>query len=82
MIRGAEPVVVDTGCSLAREQWLANLRAVVDLDDVRWIFLSHDDHDHIGNLDVVLARPVLPTPGQAMLDELLATFGQPAPSAA
>ncbi|HEU5085331.1 MAG TPA: MBL fold metallo-hydrolase [Acidimicrobiales bacterium] len=56
VIRGAEPVVVDTGCSLAREQWLANLSAVVDLDDVRWIFLSHDDHDHIGNLDVLLEQ--------------------------
>lgn len=54
VIRGAEPVVVDTGCSLAREQWLANLTAVVDPADVRWIFLSHDDHDHIGNLDAVL----------------------------
>jgi flavorubredoxin len=24
--------------------------SVVDLDDVRWIFLSHDDRDHSGNL--------------------------------
>jgi flavorubredoxin len=54
VIRGAEPVVVDTGCSLAREQWLANLWSVVEPEDVRWIFLSHDDHDHIGNLDPVL----------------------------
>lgn len=56
VIRGSEPVVVDTGCSLAREPWLADLSAVVDLEDVRWIFLSHDDHDHIGNLDVVLEQ--------------------------
>lgn len=56
VIRGAEPVVVDTGVSLAREPWFANLTQVVDLDDVRWIFISHDDHDHIGNLEVLLER--------------------------
>jgi flavorubredoxin len=50
VIRGAEPVVVDTGCSLARESWLASVCAVVDPADVRWVFVSHDDHDHVGNL--------------------------------
>jgi flavorubredoxin len=54
VIRGAEPVIVDTGCSLVREQWLAQTFSVVEPVDVRWVFLSHDDHDHIGNLDVVL----------------------------
>jgi flavorubredoxin len=54
VIRGAEPVVVDTGCSLARDLWLERLTSVVEPADVRWIFLSHDDHDHIGNLDAVL----------------------------
>lgn len=54
VIRGAEPVVIDTGVSLAREAWLANLTEVVDPGDVRWIFISHDDHDHVGNLEAVL----------------------------
>ena len=54
VIRGAEPVLVDTGCSLVREAWLANTFSVVAPEDVRWVFLSHDDHDHIGNLDAVL----------------------------
>ena len=56
VIRGSEPVIVDTGCSLVREAWLQQVFAVVEPDDVRWVFLSHDDHDHIGNLDVVLER--------------------------
>ncbi|MFP5320361.1 MAG: MBL fold metallo-hydrolase [Acidimicrobiia bacterium] len=54
VIRAAEPVVVDTGVSLARDAWLANLTSVVDPADVRWIFVSHDDHDHVGNLEVLL----------------------------
>jgi flavorubredoxin len=54
VIRGTEPVIVDTGCSLVRDQWLATVCSVVDPADVRWVFVSHDDHDHIGNLDAVL----------------------------
>ena len=54
VIRGAEPVIVDTGSRLVRDSWLATVFSVVDPADVRWIFISHDDHDHIGNLDVVL----------------------------
>lgn len=30
--------------------WLSFVRA----DQVRWVFLSHDDHDHVGNLLEVL----------------------------
>jgi flavorubredoxin len=37
-----------------RDSWLATAFSVVDPADVRWIFISHDDHDHIGNLDAVL----------------------------
>src|SRR5262245_41605586 len=54
VIRGAEPVVVDTSVLFGREQWLRNVFSVVEPGDVRWIFLSHDDHDHLGNLDVLL----------------------------
>ncbi len=54
VIGGAEPVIVDTGCSLVREAWLRQAFSVVDPADVRWVFLSHDDHDHVGNLETVL----------------------------
>jgi Survival protein SurE len=37
-----------------RDQWLQNVFSVVEPEAVRWIFLSHDDHDHLGNLDPVL----------------------------
>ena len=54
VIRGKEPVLVDTGSPADREGWLKNVSSVVDLDDVRWIFLSHDDRDHSGNLVAAL----------------------------
>lgn len=50
VIRGHQPVLVDTGAPANREQWLRAVGDLVDLDDVRWIFLSHDDRDHSGNL--------------------------------
>ncbi len=54
VILAEEPVVVDTGAPLHREQVMRNISSVVDLDDVRWIFLSHDDGDHLGNMHPVL----------------------------
>jgi glyoxylase-like metal-dependent hydrolase (beta-lactamase superfamily II) len=54
VIRGAEPVIVDTGTPNNREQWLTDVFSLVDPLDVRWIFLSHDDVDHYGNLAQVL----------------------------
>jgi flavorubredoxin len=54
VIRGSEPVIVDTGTPANRRQWLADVFALVEPRDVRWIFLSHDDVDHSGNLDQVM----------------------------
>ena len=51
VILGAEPVIVDTGTIANRSQWLEDVFSLVEPDDVRWIFLSHDDVDHTGNLD-------------------------------
>ncbi len=50
VIAGAEPVIVDTGPAVARDDWMHDVFSIVDPGDVRWIFLSHDDIDHTGNL--------------------------------
>lgn len=54
VIRGTQPVIVDTGAPNNREQWLADVFSIVEPEDVRWIFLSHDDVDHYGNLAQIL----------------------------
>lgn len=54
VITGAEPVIVDTGNELSRQRWMNAAFSLVDPVDVRWVFLSHDDHDHVGNLLPVL----------------------------
>jgi flavorubredoxin len=54
VITGREPVIVDTGTVGNRKQWLEDVFSLVDPKDVRWIYISHDDHDHTGNLAEVL----------------------------
>jgi flavorubredoxin len=54
VIRGEQPVIVDTGTPANRKQWMQDVFELVDPEDVRWIFLSHDDVDHSGNLDEVM----------------------------
>jgi flavorubredoxin len=55
VILGAEPVIVDTGTPANRTQWLNDAFSLVEPEDVRWVFLSHDDVDHTGNLDQVMS---------------------------
>ena len=50
VITGPEPIVVDTGTVANREQWMNDVFSLVEPEDIRYIFLSHDDHDHVGNL--------------------------------
>ena len=51
VILGSEPVIVDTGTPANRVRWLEDVFSLVEPEDVRWVFLLHDDVDHSGNLD-------------------------------
>ena len=55
VIRGAEPVVVDTGVVENRDQFLADVFSIVEPEDIRWVFISHDDVDHVGNVNALMA---------------------------
>ena len=56
VLHGTEPVLVDTGAVVDREDFLAALRTVIDPADLRWIWLTHTDFDHIGSLAALLAE--------------------------
>jgi flavorubredoxin len=55
VIRGAEPIVVDTGVVDNRDQFLADVFSIVEPEDIRWVFISHDDVDHTGNVNALMA---------------------------
>ena len=54
LVRGAEPLLVDTGLGTAEEPFLAALRELIDPGDLRWIVVTHDDRDHTGSLFTLL----------------------------
>jgi glyoxylase-like metal-dependent hydrolase (beta-lactamase superfamily II) len=55
VIRAAQPVLVDTGLAALQEDFLSRLASVVALEDLRWIWLTHVDPDHVGAIERVLA---------------------------
>ncbi len=54
VIKADEPVLVDTGMGVEPEQFMKALEEIVDPQDLRWIWLTHDDADHTGNVRKVL----------------------------
>jgi len=54
VIRAAEPVVVDTGMMENRERYLEDVFSLVEPEDIRWVFISHDDVDHTGNVNALM----------------------------
>ncbi|SED01323.1 MBL fold metallo-hydrolase [Streptomyces sp. TLI_105] len=58
VLTAAEPVVVDTGLSLADRNFVNTLGSVVDPADILWIWLTHPDRDHTGGIfDLLVAAP-------------------------
>ncbi len=54
VIRSREPVLVDTGLAALRGDFMSALVQVLDPADIRWIWLTHTDPDHVGSLAAVL----------------------------
>lgn len=54
VLHGSEPVLVDTGAPVERDDFMAALRTVIDPEDIKWIWLTHPDFDHIGSLAQLL----------------------------
>jgi flavorubredoxin len=56
VIRSQEPVLVDTGLAALQTEFLRELHSVLDPEDIRWIWITHADADHVGNLKAILAE--------------------------
>ena len=60
VIRGDEPILVDTGAMVESDEFMAALQSVIDPADLKWMWLTHTDFDHIGCLHRLLeANPEL-----------------------
>ena len=48
-----EPVLIDTGLASDADQFVDALTSIVDPAALRWVWLTHDDADHTGNIQRV-----------------------------
>ena len=54
VIKAKEPVLVDTGMGIDSGRFMEALGSIIDPQDLRWVWLTHDDADHTGNIRKVL----------------------------
>src|SRR3954464_14979985 len=58
VLHAEQPMLIDTGMPVSRAEFLDALGSAIDIADIRWIWLSHPDRDHMGALfDVLAAAP-------------------------
>ena len=54
VLHGTEPVLVDTGTVAGAPEFMTALASAIDPSELRWIWLTHTDFDHIGSLAALL----------------------------
>lgn len=50
LLRAQQPVLIDTGVACLGGDFRKQLHRFIDPQDLRWIWITHADFDHIGNL--------------------------------
>ena len=56
VVKGAEPILVDTHAVVEADDFMTTLGSVIDPADLRWLWLTHTDFDHIGGVARLLAE--------------------------
>ena len=54
VLKAQEPVLIDTGLHQDRDQFMAALGSVIDPADIKWLWLTHPDQDHVGSLKTLI----------------------------
>jgi hypothetical protein len=54
VLMAEEPVLVDTGIGVDTDDFIDALGSLVDLEQLRWVWLTHDDADHTGSVQRVM----------------------------
>ena len=54
VLMAEEPVLIDTGIGVDGDDFLAAVGSVVDLQSLKWVWLTHDDADHTGSIQRIM----------------------------
>lgn len=54
LIEATQPLLVDTGLAVLADDFMGQLRSLIDPANLRWIWITHADADHVGNLAKLL----------------------------
>jgi hypothetical protein len=54
LLRAREPLLVDTGLIADSPAFMDSLRSLIDPRELRWLWLTHPDQDHVGSLTPLL----------------------------
>jgi glyoxylase-like metal-dependent hydrolase (beta-lactamase superfamily II) len=54
LIKGRQPVLVDTGIFPEHDEFIEALGSVIDPKDIAWIWITHGDRDHTGAMTTML----------------------------
>jgi Metallo-beta-lactamase superfamily len=58
VLHAEQPMLVDTGQPIRKQEFIDAVGSAIDLTDLRWIWLTHPDRDHMGALfDILAAAP-------------------------
>lgn len=54
LLMAEEPVLIDTGIGVDTDDFVEAVGSVVDLNELKWVWLTHDDADHTGSIRRVM----------------------------
>lgn len=55
VLMAEEPVLIDTGIGTDTDDFVAAVSSVIDLAQLKWVWLTHDDADHTGSIQRIMA---------------------------
>jgi hypothetical protein len=67
VLKAEQPVLIDTGLKQDSDAFISALESVIDPADLKWLWLTHPDPDHIGSLMPLLER----VPGMRLITTFL-----------
>jgi glyoxylase-like metal-dependent hydrolase (beta-lactamase superfamily II) len=54
LIMAEEPVLIDSGVAIDADQFIDAVSSIIDLQTLKWVWLTHDDADHTGNIQRIM----------------------------